>query len=88
MFSPLVVFLSVVVAAFATPTLLIWWYEKQQEKQWPRQIEEIVEAECKEIERRAEAIAECLLELGLPQLEEKTKRLEIARRLCIAIFGR
>lgn len=88
MISPLAVFLLVVVAPFSLLLLSLWWSAKQKRKQWLMQIEEIVEGERKEIERRAEAVAECLLELELPQLEEETKRLEIARRLCIAIFGR
>ena len=49
--------------------------------------EERIEAEQEALERKSEAEAECLLELELPQLEEGTKRLEIARRLCIAIFA-
>ena len=86
--SPLADFLVGILVLAALPILFWWWFLKRQEMPWQKQIEEIVEAERREIERRSEAVAECLLELGLPQLEEKKKRLEVARRLCIAIFGR
>lgn len=88
MISPWIDFLVGISALVALPILFWWWFVKRQEMPWQKQIEETVEAERKEIEKRAEAVAECLLALGLPQLEEKTKRIEIARRLCIAIFGR
>ncbi|MES2236749.1 MAG: hypothetical protein V4500_03230 [Pseudomonadota bacterium] len=60
---------------------------KRQEMLEPMLEEERIKEEQAAIERKAEAVAECLLELELPQLEEGTKRLEIARRLCIAIFA-
>jgi len=71
----------------AIPFLSLWWHAKQQAKLEPMLERERIEAEQAALARKAEAVAECLLELGLPQLEEKTKRLEVARRLCIAIFA-
>lgn len=62
------------------------WYKKQRRKQWLDEIKETVESERREIERRAKAVAGCLLELGLLQFEEETKRLEMARKLCLAIL--
>lgn len=87
MFSPLVDSLVTLAILFALPFVCLWWQAKRREKLEPQIESEWRKAEQEAIERKAEAVAECLLELGMPQLEEKTKRLEIARRLCIAIFA-
>lgn len=86
MFLPLVDSLLVVAILFALTGWFLWWSMTRTQELTPQQLAEWQELEQLALERKAEAVAECLLELGLPQLEEETKRLEIARRLCIAIF--
>lgn len=86
MFSPLVDYLLAVAILFALTGWFLWWSMTRTHELTPQQLAEWQELEQLVLERKAEAVADCLFELGLPQLEEKTKRLEIARRLCIALF--
>ena len=80
--------LLVFAGLFGLLSLWVWLSLKWQERQWQKQLEELLKAEQEPIERKAEAVSEILLELELPQLAERKKRLEISRQLCIALFVR
>lgn len=76
------------VGIFALLFLLLWLYEKWIQKQLSKEIATLLKTEKALIERKSEAISQILLELGPPQLEDQKTRLEISRRLYIALFGR
>ena len=85
-FGCLFVVLLVLVGIFVPPFLCFFLYEKWQQRKWQKQLEELIKVEQEAIERKEEEISEFLLALELPQLVDRKKRLEIARRLRIALF--
>lgn len=71
--------------------LAAWWLyasAKRDRLQWETFRQEQRAKEAARIAAIEEDLQECLATLGLPQLEEKTKRQEAAHRLCTVLVER